>query len=136
MKLPEANAAFGREQMKRLPWIVSERKRIHDYIGSRVGFNVETVKGAEPSWFGVCMTHPKRNEIGALLEGMGVRHRPFFAGNITRHPPYTAYRGHFPVADYLMKSAYFVGCWPGMTQEQMDYVVSAINSVKAGPGYE
>ena len=130
MKLPEANAAFGREQLKRLDWIVAERNRIHDYIAPKVGWNVDVVKGAIPSWFGVCLTHPNRDKVGLLLEGMGVGHRPFFAGNITKHEPYKQYAGNFPVADWLMRHAYFIGCWAGMTQEQMDYIVSAINEVR------
>jgi CDP-6-deoxy-D-xylo-4-hexulose-3-dehydrase len=69
-----------------------------------------------------------RNALGNFLESRGVHHRPFFAGNITRHPPFAhlANQGPFPVADFLMSNALFVGCWAGMTNEQVDYVAETL----------
>lgn len=136
-KLPEMNCAFGREQMKRMDWIVSERKRNHDYIASRLpdGYFEKhaVVPGANPSWFGVVLAsrYGGRDDIGNMLEKQGIRHRPFFAGNITRHPPFAAYRKHFPVADWLMENALFVGCYAGMTQDMLDYIVEGIEHAAA-----
>lgn len=134
MKLPEANAAFGREQLKRLDGFVAARKRIHDAIEAGVDHRYlvrhKVPVGAEPSWFGVVLTltSGSRDKLGNHLETMGIRHRPFFAGNITRHPPFSKYKQDFPVADYLMKNSLFVGCWPGITDAEIEYMVTHINN--------
>lgn len=130
MKLPEANAAFGREQLKRLEWIVAERRKNHDRIVAQlpdeiaIEASAEVVTGAQPSWFGVLLFGGRA--LGDALEARGVRHRPFFAGNITRHEPFKKYAKKLPSADWLMKNKIFVGCWAGMTEEQTDYVAWAI----------
>ena len=132
-KLPEICAAFGREQLKRLDWVVSERRKNHDSIASRlpdVFEQIEVPAGAEPSWFGVILTlrEGSRNKLGEKLEAYGVRHRPFFAGNITRHPPFRHLETFLPVADRLMSDSLFVGCWAGLTKEQVDYISHCIEA--------
>lgn len=133
MKLPEANAAFGREQLKRLDGFVAKRKYIHDKIASEVYKDERLVahkvpEGAEPSWFGVVLTLKEGNRdiLGNYLESVGIRHRPFFAGNITRHIPFSQYKKDFPVADFLMKNSLFVGCWPGITDLDIEYMIEHI----------
>lgn len=143
MKLPEANAAFGREQLKRLEWISSQRRRNYWRIRGllseadrrRLEF-VRTVAGAEPSWFGVLLTPTTctGQQLGDELEKRGVRHRPFFAGNITRHEPFKGYATDLPEADYLMKQTIFVGCYAGMTDEQCAYVAKSIGEALDAAG--
>jgi dTDP-4-amino-4,6-dideoxygalactose transaminase len=128
MMLPEANFAFGREQLKRMDWIVAERKKNHDAILAALPNGefepVSVHKLSTPSWFGVILKpkHVRRNALGDALEHRGIRHRPFFAGNITRHDPYVAYTTPLPNADYLMERAMFIGCYAGLTTDQVDYV--------------
>lgn len=132
MKLPEMNAAFGRAQLQRLHGIVMDRRSNHDFIAESlprgVFEEIEVPKGAKPSWFGVPLTlkQGNRNAFGEILESKGIRHRPFFAGNITRHPPFSHLRTELPVADRLMRDSLFVGCWSGMTGDQLDYMVDGI----------
>jgi CDP-6-deoxy-D-xylo-4-hexulose-3-dehydrase len=134
-KLPEANAAFGREQLRRLDWIVGQRKRNHwrilhalAEVDRRRLHPVHVVAGADPSWFGVilCPTTCTGRALGDALEARGVRHRPFFAGNITRHEPFKRYAADLPIADHLMKQAIFVGCYAGLTDEQCEYIAKSI----------
>lgn len=133
MKLPEANCAFGREQLNRLDGFVAKRKEIHDKIADAVYQDRRLVRhkvpdGAEPSWFGVVLTlkEGNRDVLGNYLEAVGIRHRPFFAGNITRHPPFSKYKQDFPVADFLMRQSMFVGCWPGITDMDIEYMIEHI----------
>ena len=132
-KLPEANAAFGRVQLRKLDQIREKRIQNHRYLLKKlqelpIDFPVQHMM-AEPSWFGFCMsvTDRDRNHFGKYLETEGIRHRPFFAGNITRHKCFNI-KGEFPVADKLMKNTLFIGCWPGMTQEMLDYIVEKIHA--------
>lgn len=133
MKLPEANCAFGREQLKRLDGFVAKRKHLHDKIADAVYQDKRLVRhkvpeGAEPSWFGVVLTlrEGNRDVLGNYLESVGIRHRPFFAGNITRHHPFSKYKAAFPVADFLMRQSLFVGCHPGMTDMDAEYMIEHI----------
>lgn len=133
-KLPEANAAFCREQLKKLGSITNDRQANHDYIWNGVNkecfVNIEHI--GNPSPFGVTLTFKepeegRRDKFSQLLMDRGVRHRPFFAGNITRHDPFRQFYQEFPVADYLMKHSLFVGCYAGLKTEEMDYMINAIN---------
>src|SRR5512139_137535 len=130
-KLPEANCAFGREQLKRLPDFVHARQQRHQWLAE--GLPVTRIPSdAQPSWFGFPVVLPAdapvgaRDRLGDYLESRGVRHRPFFAGNITRHPPFADLAQDLPVADYLMTHALFVGCGPHMSETDCRYVAEVI----------
>ena len=135
-KLPEANAAFGREQLKKLDVFVQKRLENYQYLHDRIAKigvfeDIEMIDGATPSWFGCILTFKdsvdfNRNRFGDYLEDNGIRTRPFFAGNITRHEPFRQYEANFPVADKLMKDSLFVGIWQGLGATELDYMVQTI----------
>lgn len=132
-KLPEICAAFGRVQLGRLDRVVNERRNNHDFIVKilpEIFEKIDVVDGARPSWFGVILTLKRgsRNQLGEILEGLGIRHRPFFAGNITKHKPFAHLSSSLPVADRLMRDSMFVGCWSGMKGKHLDYMVNCITS--------
>ena len=139
LKLPDANAAFGREQLKRLDGFADKREDNYCELGERLE-HVKWLRTLVPhalltgriSWFGypLVLREGNRDAFGTYLEAAGIRHRPFFAGNILRHPPYQylGNPGDFPVADYLMKHACFVGVWQGLTTDHLDYMVETIRA--------
>lgn len=136
-KLPEICAAFGREQLKKIEGF--KKKRMENYIRLFHGFSrmqdfiLPIPSGfSSPNWFGFIITIKdgspvKRNDLGNFLESRGIRHRPFFAGNITRHTPFHPPES-FPVADKLMKDSMFIGCHTFMTKEDCDYVIEEVRS--------
>ena len=128
MKLPEANAAFGREQLKRLDGFVAQRMCNFRYLADRTKMDCTIPSECYPSYFGFPMIRKDRNKFGEYLESKGIRHRPFFAGNITRHKPFNHLKGEFPIADLLMQEGMFIGCWPGLTEEELSYMVETINA--------
>jgi CDP-6-deoxy-D-xylo-4-hexulose-3-dehydrase len=71
-----------------------------------------------------------RDEIVRYLEGRNIETRMLLAGNITRHPAYrhAAYRisDRLPNADYIMENSFYLGVWPGITQEMMAYIEASI----------
>ena len=138
-KLPDANAAFGREQLKRLNEFSAQRQAHYRLLWESledddVPWLLPSPLPAQPhvSWFGypLVLREGSRDAFGTYLEAAGIRHRPFFAGNILRHPPYQylGNPGDFPVADYLMKHACFVGVWQGLTTDHLDYMVETIRA--------
>ena len=69
------------------------------------------------------------------VESKGVQTRMLFAGNLTRHPCFdqmregqTGYRvvGDLHVADRIMRDTFWVGVYPGMTDEMIDYMAKTI----------
>ena len=99
---------------------------------------------ADPSWFGFLMTVKDdapftRDQIVAHLENAKIQTRTLFAGNMTRQPCFNDlkrgvdYRviGDLPVADRFMNRAFWVGVYPGLSQEQLDYMVERILEVAA-----
>ena len=132
-KLPEANAAFGREQLKKLDGFRTIRiknwKYLYEGLKDYKEIYIPLIEdGANP--FGFCMdVKGDRNKFGMYLEEHGICHRPFFAGNILRQPAFKrqdAWR--FRHADYLMEHSLFIGCHTKMTQEDMDYIIETIKA--------
>ncbi|CQJ32824.1 lipopolysaccharide biosynthesis protein RfbH [Yersinia mollaretii] len=131
-KYPEANCAYGREQLKRLTDLNEKRRVNYEYVRSKlIAVNHKTFEltpDAEPAYFGygVYFNEPrKRDHVISYLECKGIRVRPFFAGNILRQPAYRhlADCSNFPNADFLMQNALFFGVWAGLSRDDMNYVV-------------
>jgi CDP-6-deoxy-D-xylo-4-hexulose-3-dehydrase len=134
MKLSEAAAAFGRVQLTKLDEFRKRRCFNYSILAQSLQdlkqiIPVRGLKTADPSWFGfpLTLTEGNRNEFSDYLEDRGIRTRPFFAGNITRHKPFKQYEQDFPVADKLMKDSLFVGVWQGITEEQIQYMSDTIH---------
>jgi len=135
-KLPEANAAFGRVQLKRLDKFTEKRVENYNYLRDKlkkfndVFCNIELIDGAKPSWFGYILTFKdekfSRSNFGDYLEDNGIRTRPFFAGNITRHKPFRHLERNFPIADKLMRDSLFIGIWQGLGKQELDYIADKV----------
>lgn len=145
MRYPDANCAYAREQLKRLPEFVKIRQRNYMYLHNALqdlplNF-MQWPMEASPAFFGfpiVLKEEGLRDKMVKYLEDNGVHVRLFFAGNILRHKPYHTLEyesllhymdyklNRFVVADYLMKNAFFCGCWPGLTIEDMEYTANTI----------
>ena len=87
---------------------------------------------SEPSWFGFPITIKKdagfsRNEITGFLEGNGIETRNLFGGNLTRQPAFMDIEmrqvDNLKNADYIMTNTFFIGVYPGIDDEQIDYVL-------------
>lgn len=145
MKLSEMNAAFGREQLKKLDKFVAmradnHRKLAFEFIDLDDFMTVSCHLNAVPSWFGFIITIKdgspiKRNKFGDYLESKGIRHRPFFAGNILKHEPFKKirYQKPFPVADKLMRDSMFIGCHTKMSDKEIKYISEAIHAYCSDP---
>lgn len=139
-KLGEMNCAFGREQLKKLNSFSMKRLTNYMYLRDKLrdldDFIQPTITDDRISWFGYTFTvrdgSPiNRNHFGEYLESVGIRHRPFFAGNILRHLPFRHLSGTFPVAEKLMKDSLFIGCHTKMTVEDLDYIVEKVRTYVA-----
>lgn len=95
-------------------------------------------KDSIPSWFGFLITVREGVERGPLvryLEDHGVQTRMLFAGNLTKHPCFDEMRrsgqgyrvaGHLTNTDTIMNDTFWIGVYPGMTDEMIDYMAQTI----------
>jgi CDP-6-deoxy-D-xylo-4-hexulose-3-dehydrase len=128
-KSSEVNAAFGLEQMKKLPTFVDIRRRnIERYLE-----NLKDVPGIvlpkddkNSNWLAFPMQVENRLGLVTFLENNKIQTRVIFSGNITRHPVYREYVEEFKNSDIIMKNGILLGCHHGMTLEDVDYVCGKI----------
>ena len=98
----------------------------------------EPCPDSKPSWFGFMITCRKgidKNQIVRYLEGHGVQTRMLFAGNLTKQPCFdemrqtgTGYRvvGELVNTDRIMQDTFWIGVYPGMSREMLDYMADKI----------
>ncbi len=145
LKLTDMQAAIGCEQLKKLPDFIEKRrknwKRLRDTLAKFEDRLIlpEATMNSNPSWFGFLISiRPesglKRNEITGFLEGKNIQTRLLFSGNILRHPCFdnlhetNAYRviGCLQKTDFIMENSFWLGVYPGMTDEMIDYMVEML----------
>lgn len=146
MKMTEMQAAFGREQLKRLDGFIEKRKKNYNYLYTKLykpervfdlpgmtDFPAPFREDHEISWFAFPYLAPegKKMEMIRYLEKNGIQTRTIFAGNITSHPAYKNLPkriiGDLESTKEIMRRAFFVGIGPKMTFKDLDYIAEKIN---------
>ena len=144
LKATDMQAAVGCAQLEKFPGFVERRRHNFDRLKNALSgmedklILPEACENSIPSWFGfliTCREGVDRNQVLQYVEGKGVQTRMLFAGNLTKHPCFdqlrrekTGYRivGDLSVTDRIMKDTFWVGVYPGMTDEMIDYMASVI----------
>jgi CDP-6-deoxy-D-xylo-4-hexulose-3-dehydrase len=146
LKVSDMQAAVGCAQLEKLPGFVEARRRNHarlfELLEPVAGQLVrpEPTPGSAPSWFGFLMVvepgaGATRDELVAALEAANVQTRALFAGNLTRHPAFDAMRasgagyrvaGELTETDRIMNDGFWVGLYPGMTGEMLEFMAGTI----------
>lgn len=145
LKVTDMQAAVGVEQLRKFPSFIERRRhnweRLHkalECVSDKL-ILPEPAENSEPSWFGfIVSVRPesglKRNDITAFIEKHNIQTRLLFSGNIIRHPCFDSIRGSdayrvsgtLEMTDYVMNNSFWVGVYPGMTDEMIDYMASII----------
>ena len=94
-------------------------------------------EAADPSWFGMLLHVTKdapftRNDLTQYLEDHKIQTRNLFAGNLLKHPCFDSlecgkdYRvvGNLENTDLVMNNFFWIGIYPGLTIDMLDYIVS------------
>ena len=131
MRPIDAQAAFGLEQLKRLPGFIETRNRnfakFLGFFSAFPYFNLPLSKYAA-NWLAFPLTIKddapfNRFELVDWFESHGIQTRPIFSGNVLRHPVFKDLsQKEFPNADYVMKAGLLLGIHQGMDDEQVEYV--------------
>ena len=142
-------AAVGCAQLKKFPSFVARRRenfaRLHkalECVEDKLILPV-AAPNANPSWFGfllTCRDGVDREKVVSYIEGHGVQTRMLFAGNLIKHPCFDELRksgegyravGDLHVTDEIMERTFWVGVYPGMTDEMIDYMAKTIKEAVA-----
>lgn len=145
LKATDMQAAIGVEQLKKFPSFIERRRHNWDRLRAAlegVGDRLilpEPAEHSEPSWFGfIASVRPEsgldRNRVTRYIEDHNVQTRLLFSGNLIRHPCFDsirdtdAYRvvGSLDATEFIMNNAFWVGVYPGMTDEKIDYMAKVI----------
>ena len=138
LKPLELQCAMGLVQLRRLPEFIQRRKanfdRLYQFFAGYDGFFYlpHWEKKADPAWFAFPLTVKEsapftRNEIVRWFENRRIQTRNLFAGNLLRHPAYRAIKcrvvSDLKNADLILTNTFFLGVYPGITDEMMDFVL-------------
>ena len=146
LKATDLQAAIGCAQLDKLEGFSELRKRNYEFLYSRLKELpalkiMEKQPGSDPAWFGFLVTLTakasfSRNELAEFLESRNIQTRNLFSGNLTRHP---CFEGLVPDQDYrvasslehtdvIMNNALWVGVYPGMSMEKLNYMAESFAS--------
>lgn len=144
LKATDMQAAVGCAQLEKFPSFVEKRRhnfaRLKDSLKGLEDKLIlpEACRGSEPSWFGfliTCKEGVDRNKIVQYVEEHGVQTRMLFAGNLIKHPCFDEMRktgegyrvvGSLENTDRIMNNTFWVGVYPGMNDEMIDYMAKTI----------
>ena len=145
LKLTDLQAAIGCEQLKKFPYFIECRRRNWEQLRNALApaadrlILPEPAENSRPSWFGFLISiRPEsglnRNDITRYIESRNVQTRLLFSGNLIKHPCFDqirdtdAYRvsGDLAYTVFIMNNAFWVGVYPGMTEEMIDYMAKTI----------
>ena len=145
LKATDMQAAIGCEQLKKFPDFVRRRRENWEYLYTALKscedqlILPEAEPNSTPSWFGFVITLRKsaahtREEVVRFLESRNIQTRMLFSGNLIRHPAFdsirgsNAYRvcGELVHTEEIMERTFWIGVYPGMTKEMLDYMALSI----------
>ena len=100
----------------------------------------EAEANSNPSWFGFLIAVKDdagftRNELTSFLENRKIQTRNLFAGNLIKHPAFDEMRksgegyrvvGELKMTDFVMNNGFWIGVYPGMTEEMIDWMITSI----------
>lgn len=144
LKVTDMQAAIGCEQLKKIPEFVKRRR--HNWAKLREALDPaadrlilpEPAPNSDPSWFGFLMTVREginREKVVRHVESRGIQTRMLFSGNLIRHPCFDQLResgqgyrvvGGLENTDRIMRDSFWVGVYPGMLDEMVEYMAETI----------
>ncbi|GHU16246.1 lipopolysaccharide biosynthesis protein RfbH [Spirochaetia bacterium] len=144
LKATDMQAAIGCAQLEKFPSFVEKRRhnwqRLYDGLKNLQDKLIlpEAAQNSKPSWFGfmiTCKDGVNRNKLVQHIENNNIQTRMLFAGNLVKHPCFdemrnsgTGYRiaGTLDQTDRIMNNTFWIGVYPGMTDEMIDRMIAVV----------
>ncbi len=146
LKATDMQASLGVSQIEKLPYFIDRRKENFNYLRAKlepladVLMLPEATPGSEPSWFGFPISVRedapfKRDQLTKTLDANKIGTRLIFAGNLLRQPAYEGCEfrvvGEMTNTDFVMNQSFWVGTFPGLTTEMLDFIAKVITEFVA-----
>jgi CDP-4-dehydro-6-deoxyglucose reductase, E1 len=147
LKMTDIQSAIGAAQIDKLP-LFCERRKENFHKWKRIFTKYpnyfilpEATEGADPAWFAFIVTLKEntpftRDELTGHLNAKLIETRNLFAGNITKQPGFISrnYRiaDHLNNTDYIMNNTFFLGTYPGLTDNMFKYVEGVLDEFIKG----
>lgn len=143
LKATDMQAALGVSQIAKLPQFIERRKANFKYLREALKpleqylILPDATPGADPAWFGfpigVREDAPfRRDDLTRALESNKIGTRLLFGGNLLRQPAYEGHEyrviGTLPKTDFVMNNVFWIGVYPGLTAEMLEFTVATISS--------
>lgn len=144
LKATDLQAAIGCAQLEKLPSFIKARRKNFEFLFRELQGVKEYLElpsaceGSRPSWFGFLMTCKNgldRNGMVQYLENKGIQTRMLFAGNLLKHPCFDEMRksgegfrvvGELKNTDRIMNDTFWIGLYPGMSEDMLAYMAEMI----------
>ncbi|MEI7498654.1 MAG: lipopolysaccharide biosynthesis protein RfbH [Candidatus Falkowbacteria bacterium] len=149
LKITDIQAALGLAQLDKVEKFIEKRRNNFSYLLKAFG-NFEqyfilpkAMDTAEPSWFGFLLTVKddadfKRDDLIKFLNQKRIGTRLLFGGNITKQPYFINYNiehrvvGELKNTDKIMNDTFWIGVYPGITTEMLDFVIESFKEFLSG----
>ena len=144
LKSGDIQAAIGLAQLERLDNFIEARRSNWNYLYEGLRGLQEFImlpaaaENSDPSWFGFAITvlessKKNRNEIVKELDVRKIGTRLLFGGNLLRQPAFSGTPrrviGDLRNSDIVMNQTFWIGVWPGLTEEMLDYVIESLHEI-------
>ena len=144
LKVTDMQAAVGVAQLKKFPSFIERRRynfnKLYEGLSCLQDKLIlpQPCPNSKPSWFGfliTCKQGVDRNKLVTYIERKGIQTRTLFAGNLIKHPCFDELRknkqgyrviGNLKNTDRIMNDTFWIGVYPGMTDEKIDYIIKTI----------
>lgn len=146
LKVTDLQAAIGCEQLVKFPNFIERRRqnweRLYAALQDLSDYLIlpEPAPNSKPSWFGFLISvRPgeklNRDVLTRFLESRNIQTRLLFSGNFIKHPCFDAIRGsdayrvvgELKNSDFITENTFWIGVYPGMTNEMLDYMSDMIH---------
>jgi CDP-6-deoxy-D-xylo-4-hexulose-3-dehydrase len=146
LKATDMQAAIGCAQLEKFPTFVERRRhnwrRLYEGLQGLQDKLIlpEAAPNSNPSWFGfliTCRDGINRNKLVQHIESKNIQTRMLFAGNLVKHPCFDELRnsgmgyriaGNLETTDRIMNDTFWIGVYPGMSDEMVDRMIGAVKS--------
>ena len=141
LKATDLQAAIGCAQLDKLDSFIAARRKnfqaLHAGLLAHADRLIlpEATPGSDPAWFGFPIAVRSgagfsRTDFARHLEEKKIETRHLFGGNLLRQPAYHGidYRqvGSLANTDVVMNDVCFLGCYPGLGQAEIEYVIGVV----------
>lgn len=149
LKITEMQAAIGCAQLEKLPVFTEARRDHFNYLKEQLSDLKDYLilptaeENSNPSWFGFIITVKSgvdRRALVQYIEEHNVQTRALFAGDIIKHPCMDEFRetesyrviGSLENTECVLNNTFWIGVYPGMNKDKLDYMVKVIKSYFRG----